>query len=512
MWGFSIGSKIKWAAVAVALISVAGIALASGLFSGNNKPTQEVNAPPTSPTSSSTTSSTTSTTTTTLLSEASPSSEDVESSDSASAVAQVSSAIGRSSLRAPSASYSLSRVSVGSDSGQSNGDSYDAAVSGNGRYVAFASTASNLVVGDTNGETDIFLKDVENGTLTRVSVDSSGQQADGGSTQPSLSEDGRYVSFTSAANNLVPESSTVDTHVYLKDVTTGAVSRVNEENGDTLTQVQWAKASRVSPDGGRVLFFAYTGPMNSGDHHGFIKNMESGDVASIDNMDGGMLQTAVPPADFSATGQYVAMAESMGEIVVWDVAASNSIYSFGMGLGHSTEGTHYAPSISADGRYITFGYHGFSAQPSGYPGEKIEDIGLHDRETGKESVISVGYDGTPANNDSAFAQISGNGRYVTYYSGASNLVPGDTNGKWDTFIHDIATGSTVRLSQSDAGAGANGDSGRTSAAPAGPWAVQNVIGPQIDDQGKHVVFTSRATNMVEGDTNGKWDVFLATAR
>ena len=95
------------------------------------------------------------------------------------------------------------RVSVDSVDNQANGGSSNPSLSADGRFVAFTSVASNLVAGDTNGTDDVFVRDRQTGTTTRVSVDSAGNQTYSSSyTTPSLSADGRYVAFASEASNL----------------------------------------------------------------------------------------------------------------------------------------------------------------------------------------------------------------------------------------------------------------------------------------------------------------------
>jgi archaellum component FlaF (FlaF/FlaG flagellin family) len=111
------------------------------------------------------------------------------------------------------------RVSVDSLGAQGNNNCYDAVISGNGRFVAFGSFASNLVVGDTNGAADVFVRDLLLGTTERANVDSSGGQANNTSTEPSISADGRYVSFDSQANNLVPGDTNGYPDAFVRDRT-----------------------------------------------------------------------------------------------------------------------------------------------------------------------------------------------------------------------------------------------------------------------------------------------------
>jgi archaellum component FlaF (FlaF/FlaG flagellin family) len=123
------------------------------------------------------------------------------------------------------------------------------------------------------------------------------------------------------------------------------------------------------------------------------------------------------------------------------------------------------------------------------------DVFVHDRVTGQTTRVSVASDGTQGNGHSGSPSISADGRYVAFSSSASNLVPGDTNGRGDVFVHDRLTGQTTRVSVASDGTQGNGDSW---------W-------PSISADGRYVAFASEASNLVPGDTNGTWDVFVAAA-
>src|SRR4051794_40131562 len=123
------------------------------------------------------------------------------------------------------------RVSVSSAGSQGDGYSYDQAISADGRFVAFHSRADNLVPGDTNGADDIFVRDRRTGRTERVSVSAAGRQGDGGSFSPSISADGRFVAFASRANNLVPGDTNGVTDVFVRDWLRGTTERVSIATG-----------------------------------------------------------------------------------------------------------------------------------------------------------------------------------------------------------------------------------------------------------------------------------------
>ena len=122
------------------------------------------------------------------------------------------------------------RVSVSSSGAEANGDSFAPALSSDGRYVAFSSAASNLVDGDTNDANDIFIRDRQANTTTRVSVGFDGSQANGGSDQPSLSGDGRLVAFTSTASNIVNGDANNLRDAFVYDRQTGTAVNVSVDS------------------------------------------------------------------------------------------------------------------------------------------------------------------------------------------------------------------------------------------------------------------------------------------
>ena len=158
--------------------------------------------------------------------------------------------------------------------------------------------------------------------------------------------------------------------------------------------------------------------------------------------------------------------------------------------GNEGNNTSSSPSISADGRYVAFQ----SDADNLVPGDNniSGDVFVHDRNTGATELVSVDSSGNEGNNTSSSPSISADGRYVAFYSVADNLVPGDTNGKLDVFVHDRNTGATELVSVDSSGNEGNGDS----------------MDPSIGADGRYVAYDSSATNLVSGDTNGQLDVFV----
>jgi len=146
----------------------------------------------------------------------------------------------------------LERSSVSSSGVEGNGASVSPSLSGNGRYVAFTSAADNLVAGDTNGATDVFVRDHQTRTTTLVSVPTGGGVAGGDSREASISGDGRLVAFTSAAANLVPGDINGGTDVFVRDLASGTTTRVSRDGDQVALR---SDSGRLSADGRYIVFF-----------------------------------------------------------------------------------------------------------------------------------------------------------------------------------------------------------------------------------------------------------------
>jgi hypothetical protein len=159
------------------------------------------------------------------------------------------------------------RVSVHSDGTQANGHSYDPSTSADGRYVAFESYATNLVVNDTNGWGDIFVHDRQTGTTSRISVDSSGTQGNDDSYHPSISADGRFVAFHSYATSLVTGDTNGSWDVFVHDRQTGTTARVSVHSAGTQCNGDSYYPS-ISADGRFVAFYSEATNLVTGDTYG----------------------------------------------------------------------------------------------------------------------------------------------------------------------------------------------------------------------------------------------------
>jgi VCBS repeat-containing protein len=330
----------------------------------------------------------------------------------------------------------------------SQGGGVTPSISADGRFVTYESNASSHVSGDTNGVQDIFVYDRQTGTTERVSVASDGTQANDSSEYASISGDGRYVSYHSAASNLVPGDTNGAVDIFVYDRQTGMTERVSVASDGTEANGGSIKAS-LSADGDYVTFYSDASNLVDGDTNGV------GDIFVYDRQTG--------------------MTERVS--VASDGTEANGL-------------SYYYSSMSADGRFVTYS----SAASNLVPNDKngAYDIFVYDRQMGTTERVSIGNHGTEANGSSYMSSISADGRYISYQSDASNLVDGDTNGASDIFIYDRLTHTTSQASVSQYGNEGNDTSGRSF----------------ISADGSYLVFDSHATNLVENDTNSAIDVFL----
>ena len=205
--------------------------------------------------------------------------------------------------------FTIERVSVASDGNQSNDDSRGPSISAEGRFVAFYSNASSLVLGDTNDTWDVFVHDRQTAETTRVSVDSSGAQGNDGSFSPSISADGGFVAFMSFASNLVPEDTNDRADVFIHDLQSQETMRVSiDSNGNQGNSLSVEPS--VSPDGRFVAFRSGASNLVPEDTNGndvFVHDRQTGDTTrvSVDYSSGAQGNDGSFDPSISADGRFV---------------------------------------------------------------------------------------------------------------------------------------------------------------------------------------------------------------
>ena len=400
------------------------------------------------------------------------------------------------------------RVSLGVGGAEAvGGGSGSAILSGDGRYLAFSSNATNLVAGDGNAAQDVFVRDLETSTTRRVSVGSEGVQSNGGSLSPAFSSDGRHVAFFSLATNLVANDTNAQTDVFLHDARLFQRRRVSVTSEGTQAVGGNSFNPALSSDGRYVTFQADATNLVAGDTNGatdvFVHDRGTGATTRVSVGAAGAQATgASRNPDVSSDGRYIAFDSQATSLVDGDTNTATDVFVHDRATGTTTRvsiatggaqgnGASEIPSISANGRYVAFQ----SVATSLVAGDtnNRSDVFVHDRATGATTRVSVGNSGIQADNSSSSPALSGDGRHVAFSSAAINLVTGDTNGAIDVFVHDRLTGTIARVSIGSGGTQAAGGASSF---------------PRLSADGRYVAFQSTATNLVTADTNGVLDVFV----
>lgn len=340
------------------------------------------------------------------------------------------------------------RISVNSTGNQGNFDAFNPAISAGGRFVVFESNSTNLVLGDINNTSDIFLHDRLNGSTTRVSVDSTGQEGDRPSLNPSISADGRFVAFESNSTNLVPGDTNNNSDVFIRNLETNTTTRVSINSTGNQGNIGSFNPS-ISADGRFVAFDSLADNLVVGDTNStrdiFIRDIQTNTTTRVSvNSSGNQGNFGSISAVVSADGRFVAFQSNASILVTGD-----------------TNGT--------------------------------SDIFVHDRLTNTTSMASINSTGDRANRSSFKASISDDGRFVAFDSLADNLAAADTNGTNDIFVRDRDTATTTRISVNSENQGADITS----------------FNPAISPSGNVIAFDSFATNLVPQDTNSSRDVFIS---
>ena len=340
------------------------------------------------------------------------------------------------------------RVSVTSGGKEGHLDSGSPAISADGRFVAFYSFATNLVAGDTNGKRDVFVRDRKTGKTRRISVNSAGQQGNGASDGASVSADGRFVAFWSNATDLVTGDTNNSSDIFVRDRKTSKTERVSVNSGGAQSEAADTTNPSISADGRFVAFESSANNLVGGDRNGetdiFVRDRKAGATQRVSVSSNG--EQANGYSEFpsvSADGRFVAFDSVASNLVAGDTNNAKDIFVRDLQTGTTRRvsiASQAAPgnsdsafaSISAHGRFVAF--ESFANNLVGGDSNNKFDVFVRDR-TGHRTVrVSVNSHGAQGNNDSIFPSISADGRFVAFASAASNLVAGDTNGLADDFV------------------------------------------------------------------------------
>lgn len=402
---------------------------------------------------------------------------------------------------------SITRVSVDSGGNQGNGVSVEPVTSSDGRFTAFTSVSTNFVT-DTNNTADIFRRDNLTLQTVLVSVNTSGGVGSSLSRTPAISPTGRFVVFDSHATDLVAGDVNGNADIFARDMVLGTTELVSQSSGGVQGD-SFSQLAEISNDGRYVVFVSLATNLVTGDTNNNL------DVFVRDRT----LQTTIRVNVSNSGAQAIGLS--------------------GVGKG--------SIRISGNGRHVTFTSNASNLVAPDTNGGTV-DVFARDLQLSTTTVVSLDSFGNQGNLASGSHSISFDGRFIAFASSATNLVASDTNNRMDVFVRDRTFGLTSRASLSSAGVQTDADSGRPSMSQDGRYVAfesnasnlvpsmplqkcvyvrdratglttiesVNTAGntpnglsqfPAIASNGRYVVFESQANDLVLGDTNGSVDVF-----
>jgi Tol biopolymer transport system component len=403
------------------------------------------------------------------------------------------------------------RASVSSAEAEGTGDSFSHPdISATGRYAVFESDATNLVANDLAGHEDVFVRDRVGGTTRRVSLNSRGKPGNNNSMYPSISASGRYVAFLSDATNLVKGDTNGVTDVFRRDRKTGKTVRISVSSRSKQANGLSSYTPSISADGSRIAFYSEATNLVAHDSNGvgdvFVRDLRTKKTvrASV-KTNGGQANRASSEPDISANGAFVAFTSEATKLVSGD--GNGAIDIFVRKLDSSPKTTRVSVSssetegggpsdraaLSSSGRFVVF--ESSAEDFVGFDSNAQDDVFIRDRKRGTTKMVSIaGPDSGPTqgNGLSRAADISGDGRYVAWMSDSTTFVGNDTDPSRDIYVRDRKLNRTILASVSTTHTGGNDSS----------------IFPAISTDGRFVIFSSPATDLVANDTNGANDDFL----
>jgi Tol biopolymer transport system component len=403
---------------------------------------------------------------------------------------------------------------VSADGGGAGGDGNSLApsISADGRYVAFSSRAKNLSPAAKSGTQQIYVRDMETGTTTLVSRagGADGAVAEYDAYGPSISGDGRYVAFSSSAESLSPDDA-AGSDVFVRDLataTTTLVSRATGAAGAPASAESYDPS--ISADGRHVAFASRADNLSSegtgpGSADIFVRDLDPGVTELVSRASGatGAVASESYAPSISGDGRYVAFSSPASlspedfdapsfpmDVFVRDRASAVTILvSRKSGAaGAAGDVQSEAPAISADGSHVAFSSDAKLTGQRGYG----RNVFVRDIVAGTTKLASVGDEGR-AGDAKRNPSISADGRYVAFQTRGNGLSPVDADGRVDVFVRDMQKGLTVTASRASGSVGVPADAAAFDAS--------------ISADGSFVAFDSRAANLSAADEDRFADVF-----
>jgi Tol biopolymer transport system component len=409
------------------------------------------------------------------------------------------------------ASNTTALVSVNfSGTGGGNGNSIASQVSTNGQYVVFQSDASDLLPGDTNGASDIFVRDLQASSNILVSVAADGGWANGASTDPAMTPDGRYVAFVSAATNLVANDTNGISDVFVRDLLSGSTLLVS---AGATGAVATFSAPVITPDGRYVAYFSTANGLAPGvpaSSQGevyvcdLISNVTIWASTNAANVVSNVLHLNNAPSyhpSISDDGRFISFktgwangvtspgGSGIPKVIIFQFDSSNRtaaiISTNGFPAWQQADDV-YGPEMSPDGRFVVFVATNRSST--------CLTVQLWDALAGTNLDVSLAADGSfPTNSLSDTPAVSPDGRYIVYLSNATNLTGNAVARGFHIYLRDVLAGTNQLIDIDTNGVGSAD--------------LVNTI-PTMSADGGFIAFESADSNLVAGDNNRAFDIFL----
>jgi hypothetical protein len=402
---------------------------------------------------------------------------------------------------------STERISISSDGVQANASAQCISFSDDGRYAVFYSKANNLVSNDTNNAEDVFLRDRQTNTTSLISVSSNGVQGNRKSLCSSITRDGRYIVFQSDATNLVPDDTNGVTDIFVRDRLTSTTTRVSlSSSGEQSSQRSYGAS--ITTDGRYVSFNSFDDSLVAGDTNNaadvFVRDRTQNTTARVSLGSDGAQANGTSYGNISHDGSAVVIHsyatnlvpndtnlncdldddgvrdDNCPDIFVRDLQADTTTRVSISSTGAQGNSGAYEAFISGNGRFIVFQSFANTLISSDTNGS--EDVFVHDRQTRQTHRVSVASGGVQVVGNSYHPAIANDGRYIAFASSSDQLVESDTNGFSDVFIHDRVSNTTRLASVASSGAVSNQGAGE----------------PYISSSGRLLGFQSDSSNLMDG--------------
>jgi hypothetical protein len=396
-------------------------------------------------------------------------------------------------------------------------------VNSDGRFIAFSTDSENILPNDTNGCRDVVVRDLLLGTNLLVSASTNNLPANNFSTGPVISGDGRFVAFTSAATDLVPGDSNKSLDVFVRDLQTGLTTLISVKTNSSGPGNKDSFSPLISTNGRFVLFHSAATDLGAGSFTGgdnlFLRDRQSGTTTPL-TAGGAFFAALTPDGRYIAFNGNLGAPTGVGPLYVWDTQSSKRIYTNSSspgpsGLAISPDGRQLVYNLSGSGIYvadpvanssgallISNGFRGtfhFSADSRYVVGTlantsaATNQVYLLDVQARTNLLVSHNYNSSsPANAKSDSPDISAEGRFIAYRSSATDILPADTVGLPNIFLYDRLTGVTTLLTQSRFGSYAADNRSRS---------------PIFSGDGKILFFESSASDLVDQTFNFNPNIF-----